>query len=180
MTYLFNDKGDVALFFALVLMYFTDFFCGVIQLNIYRETKNNKWYSTISEKIIGMPPRWVFPVVWTFFFITIPLSLYVYYRNEGFPNNGYMIDTITLLFLASTLLVKTWTFVFFSARKTVIALVMIILIFVINFIMGVLFALHEEIFAAVIHFLLTIWCLVALYLNATWLYIEKNLLLEIV
>ena len=162
-------------------MFFTDLFCGMLQVNMYKDAKNRKWYDSIAEKIWGMPPRIVFPIVWTFFFIVIPLSMFFYYRDEVYPNTGYRIDTITLLFLTNTLLLKTWTFVFFSLRQTIVSMVMIVLIWLISIVMAAIFSAnavdykdYAPIFAAVVHFLLFIWCTYAGRLNIAWLIVERE------
>lgn len=178
MTVIFQDKGDVAIFFGLGLMMFTELFYGVIQMNLYNNPENREWYNTISRKIKGMPRRIVFPIVWTALYIGIWIAMFLYYRNEAFPNAGYMIDTITLLFIANVLLIKTWAFIFFSLRRTTISLVMIVFIIVLSVIMTVLFGVHELWGSFVPFLLLSLWCCYALYLNAAWVYVEKYELLD--
>lgn len=179
MTVIFNDKGDVAIFFGLGLMMFTELFYGVIQMNLYNNPENRDWYRSIAKKIKGMPPRILFPIVWTLLYIGIWIAMFLYYRDEAYPNGGYMIDTITLLFLANVLLIKMWTFIFFSLKRTTVSLCMIVFIIVLSVIMTILFAVHELWGSFVPFLLLSLWCCYALYLNAAWVYIEKYLLLDV-
>lgn len=176
MTVIFQDLAEVAIFFGLMLMTFTEIFFGKIPMGLYGNQRNRDWYDTISYKIRGMPPRVVFPIVWTALYLGIVIGMFLYYRGETFPNGGYMIDTITLLFLANIMLIKIWPFVFFALRMTVYSLAMIAFIIVLSLIMTVLFGVHEMWGSFVPFLLLTLWCCYALYLNAMWVYIEKYML----
>lgn len=176
MTVIFNDLAEVAIFFGLMLMTFTEVFFGRISMALYNNPSNRDWYDTISYKIRGMPPRFLFPIVWTLLYSGIVIGMFLYYRGETFPNSGYMIDTITLLFLTNIMLLKIWPFVFFKLRKTIYSLAMIVFIVVLSLIMTVLFGVHEMWGSFVPFLVLTLWCCYALYLNATWVYIEKYML----
>ena len=178
MSYIFIDKADVSIFFGLSLMMFTELFYGVIQMNLYSNPENREWYATVSKQIKGFPPRIVFPIVWTTLYIIILISMFMYYRGETFPNNGYMIDSITLIFVTNVLLIKLWPFFFFQLRKTTISLIMTIAILVCSGVMAILFGIHELWVQFTVFLILTLWCCFALYLNSAWLYVEKYHLLD--
>lgn len=176
--YLFNDKADVAIFFGIGLMYFTELFYGVIRVEGYNNKANKNWYDTIAEKIRGMPPTWLYPIVWTCLFLLIWFGTYDYYRGESYPNSTYLIDTITVLFLVNTLLIKMWSYVFFTLRQTIVSCIMIFLIWSISLTISVLFGINSVIFGCVSYALLTAWCTYAFYLNIMWIIVEKSALLQ--
>ncbi len=173
MSHIFPEKADVAIFFSLCLMMFTELFFGQITMNMYNNDSNREWYAAISSKIVGMPRRIVFPIVWTILYIGTLVGMFLYYRNETFPNNGYMIDTITLIFGTNVILIKMWPFIFFKLRQTTLALISIIAIIICSFVMTVLFGVWGLWAPFVPFLLLTLWCCYALYLNATWIYVES-------
>lgn len=176
MTHVFIDKADVSIFYGLALVLFTDIFLGSIAMGLYSNPENAQWYKSVSSKIKGMPPKILFPIVWITLYIGIFIGMFLYYRNETFPNSGYMIDTITLIFVPNIMLIKTWGFMFFALRKTTIALVTTILILILSTIMTVLFGVWELWGPFVPFLLLSLWSCYALYLVAMWVHVEKNYL----
>ena len=166
----FNDRSDVGIFFALVLMTFTEIFVGVINTN--RFTRNKEWYNAISIQIKGMPPPFLFPVIWSCIYILIVASIYTFYRNALFPNTGYLIDTVTILFVLNILSNKFWVYVFFDARKTLGALLLVVFIVCSNIVIVILFGINNlwVEFGTFLPYVL--WCFYAMYINIMWLYIE--------
>lgn len=179
MSHIFNDKGDVGIFFGLCIMMFTGLFYGVISMNLYDNPENRDWYLSVSRMIKGMPKKIAFPIVWTILYLAIVIGMFLYYRGETFPNSDYMIDTITLIFITNVMCIKLWPFVFFQLRKTVVALIMIVAIIVFSTIMSILFAIHDCWGSFVPFVCLTLWCLYALYINAMWIHIENHCLLDV-
>jgi benzodiazapine receptor len=172
---IFNDKADVAIFLLLPLMLFTELFSGTLQVAQYRNNKD--WYDNIANRIIGMPPSWLFPVAWSIIYILIWIALFLFYRDTDFATGNfpqYAVDTITILVVLNLVVNKMWSFVFFIARRASIALAMTLLLIASNVAIVVIFAVNNRLPEWILWLPYTIWCFYALYLNAMWVYIENS------
>lgn len=180
MVYLFNDKGDVAIFFSLITMLFAEVFAGIVHSSV--DDKNSEWYDYVSKRIRFMPPRYVFPIAWTLIFTFISIGMFLFYRNETYPNTGYVVDSVTILLVMNLMVTKLWTYVFFQLKKTAVALAMIAFIIVTGVtIVGILSARSLDPAPAhgiwpepVIFACYMLWCAYAFYINYSWWSLEKQ------
>lgn len=171
---LFPHRSDVAVFFSLILFWIGAIIVGFITMPAYTG-KNREWYDRISTQIRGMPPRWLFPILWTILYILIVISLFIFY-HDSYPtgtSQGYAIDAVTMLFAFNMLSNISWAYVFFAARRSGIALAMILFILAsgiaILSIMGV--NAYWPSFGCFLPYLL--WCCYAVYLNAAWVHFDE-------
>jgi translocator protein len=173
MSNVFNTLSDVTTLFILTVIVFTQIFYGSFQMDYYE--KNSKWYDRIAKKIIGMPPSWVFPIAWTIIYCLIVISLFIFYRNVDFSpsSRNYLIDAVSFLFLFNIMINKMWTYVFFQMKKTMIALIMIIVMIITGLSIIVLFGLNGKWVEFGTFLPYVLWCFYACYLNSAWVYYEK-------
>ena len=175
MTIIFQDKGDVAIFFALVIFTFTEFIVGTVNLNIY--TRHREWFHAVGEQIKGMPHPFLMPIVWVATYILIVLSMFSFYRNVVFPDaTGYMIDAVTILFIYNIMAVKFWPYVFFEARRTTGAMLLILFVVASGIAIDVIFAVNAKWPEFGVFLPYVLWCCYLVYLNGAWIYVEQHTL----
>lgn len=173
---IFIDKADVSMFFILVVMMFTDIFVGRFNYAYYNtDHYNREWYTRISRRIYGMPPTYIFPIVWTLIYIMLIISLFIYYRNQTFPNTvSYAIDTISILFVLNIMANKMYTYFFFKLKKTIIAMFDILFIILTGLVIVIIFAINSKWVEFGLFLPYIIWSTYALYLNIAWIYYERT------
>ncbi len=76
------------------------------------------WYSTLTRPPLT-PPNWVFSPVWTVLYITIAISIFLYYRSPSKPHVGW-ISAVLILHLTTNF---AWTYLFFSLHSPAMALI---------------------------------------------------------
>jgi tryptophan-rich sensory protein len=83
------------------------------------------WYASVKPAIT--PPNWVFPIVWTFLFVLITISLYISLVSI---KNKKITLKIYYLFGINFLLNVLWTFFYFCLRKPALAYFDLILLMI--------------------------------------------------
>jgi tryptophan-rich sensory protein len=81
------------------------------------------WYSTLNKPPLT-PPDGVFSPVWTALYITIAVSILLYYRSSAKSHVGWT-SAVLVLHLTTNF---AWTFLFFGLRSPAMALVDIIVL----------------------------------------------------
>ena len=172
---IFPTKADVGIFYVLSVMLFAEFYAGMLQLDLFR--KNRVWYEAISRRIIAMPPSWLFGVAWTVIYCFIWAAMFVFFRDNDYTTSpSYLIDTVTLLFVFNIMANKMWTYVFFQARQTLYAMLMILFIIVTDVVILAMFGANARWTEFGLFIAYPLWCCYALYLNVMWLYVETHVL----
>jgi tryptophan-rich sensory protein len=83
---------------------------------------NSFWYKTLTKPPFS-PPDWLFAPVWTFLYLTIFLSLFLYIRANNLSKSiGY------IYFFIQLFLNLAWTPVFFGLKNILAGVVLIVLI----------------------------------------------------
>ncbi len=173
MGYIFVDKGDVAIFYTLAIMLFAEVFCGIIQVDMF--AKNREWFYAIGSRIRGMPRPIVFPIAWTILYILIWISMFIFYRNTDYATSpSSLVDAVTILLVLNLMANKSWTYVFFQARQTIAALVMIVFIFGSGAPIVILLGINSRTTELGIFIAYPLWCIYAFYLNLTWVIVEQT------
>jgi len=156
-------------------MLFTDFFAGTIQMYQYGYFIRYTGYNGIANKIKGMPPKWLFSIIWIIIYIFLLISLFVYYRNVVFPDNtGYAIDTITIIITSNILSSKIWSYYFFYNKNTIMSILLILLVIISSIIIIIIFGINSNwvSFGTFIPYIL--WSIYLLYINSSWIYYQRE------
>lgn len=82
-----------------------------------------KWYLALNKPFLS-PPAWIFSPVWTFLYITMGISLFLYGKKlTNKPKTwGYVV------FFTQLLINLSWTPTFFGIKNIPLALALIILL----------------------------------------------------
>ena len=83
----------------------------------------NPWYATLNKPPLT-PPAWVFCPVWTVLYISIAVSIFLYYRSSPKSHLGLTTTVLAVHLLANF----AWTYFFFGLRSPGMALADIILL----------------------------------------------------
>ncbi len=83
----------------------------------------NTWYTTLNKPPLT-PPSWVFSPVWTILYISIAVSIFLYYRSLSKPHLGLTTTVLIVHLLANFV----WTYLFFGLQSPGMALADIILL----------------------------------------------------
>ncbi len=127
------------------------------------------WYSNLTRPPLT-PPDWIFGPVWTVLYILIAISIYLFVRKT-LPYRPYTLYALTALHLAANF---AWTPLFFGRQNIGLALLDIILIDITLLIMVFVFWRFSKL-ASVLLWPYLIWVLFATYLNAGFLFLNKEL-----
>lgn len=121
-------------------------------------TINNEWYNNLKKSPLT-PPNIVFPIVWTFLYITITISAGLIIWKGGLNNKSAI-----LFFIVQLLLNLAWSPVFFRMRMIGPSLTIIILMWV--FIILTIYEFNK-IYPTASYILIPylIWVSLAMYLN---------------
>lgn len=165
---------DVLVLLVLVLFVFGDYFLGSSMMQTRKLYKS--WFKEYKDKV-WLPPRWLFPFMWFILYVLIVISFYIFYTNVYNGEPSYVVPTITLLFLFNIIANKLWSPTFIEARMTGLALFLCIVIVATGIAILVIFGINASYvtwapFGTFIPYVL--WCLFALYLNSSILYVEMN------
>lgn len=164
-----DNISDVAFFFILTLYLFGDYFMG--QSMLQRRELYKVWFKEY-RSLVWLPPRWLFPIAWTIIYLLIEISLYVFYKGAFSGEPTYVVPSITLLFTFNILANKQWSPVFIEQRSTAMALALIIVILATGTTMLIIFGINRMWIEFGTFLPYMIWCLFALYLNISILWIE--------
>lgn len=97
---------------------------GLLQ-HIMTEPAARSWQSTLNKSPYR-PPPWVFPIVWTWSYLTIGYSSHLVERNLN-QNQG-LLYVLSTVYAAHLVLVTCWGFMFYSLRRIDYALNVMLLI----------------------------------------------------
>ena len=107
------------------------------------------------------------------------IGMFLYYRNEVFPNTGYAIDTISTLFVLNIMTNKFTPYIFFQLKQTTLSLLMILFVIGSGIAIAVIFAINDKWVEFTLFLFYITWCCFLLYINSAWLYVETYMLLSI-
>lgn len=94
--------------------------------NINNKNNNESWktwYNSLNKSSLT-PPDYVFGPVWTVLYITIAISLFLFYRKDGFIKNSKG----TYWFFIQLFLNILWSYAFFYLQSPGLAFAIIILL----------------------------------------------------
>ena len=117
------------------------------------------WYSTLIQPPLK-PPAWLFAPVWTIFYVSMGIALFLYAKKETLKSKswGYV------LFFTQLLVNLSWTPAFFGLKNSILALVLIILLdILVLFNIIEFFKISKSAGRCLIPYF--IWLLFATYLN---------------
>ena len=121
--------------------------------SVMKKSINSSWYNCIRAPIT--PPKFVFPIVWTFLYITIGIAL----AQTLMLRDSYERNILLGLFGLNLILNVVWSFVFFGNHDIIMALFIIL-----NLIVSTLFILYY------IYLLLPLWVFWMLLPYIAWLH----------
>ena len=124
------------------------------------------WYETLHKPYL-MPPAYVFPIVWTFLYISIILAL-VFFMKDGFEKGKTMPFYV---YLVQMFLNLAWSPVFFGTHKMELALGIVVLMTALTFIIIVEFYKFSKI-ASYLMMPYVAWLFFATYLNAALIWLN--------
>ncbi len=124
------------------------------------------WYDTL-HKPYFTPPSYVFPIVWTFLYISIILAL-IFFMKDGFKEGKSMPFYI---YLVQMFLNLAWSPVFFGMHKMEYALAIVVLMTALTFIIIVEFYKFSKI-ASYLMMPYVAWLFFATYLNSAFIWMN--------
>lgn len=120
----------------------------------------NGWYSTINKPFLN-PPNWIFGPVWTLLYLSMGLSLYIFWMEKKPAKHkryGYR------FFILQLLVNFLWSILFFNYHSPLVALIDIgLLIFLISLNIAYFWRINK--LSAYILLPYLIWVCFAAYLN---------------
>lgn len=172
--FIFNSVGEVALLGTFTLLCFCDVLSGAAftSSSTYR---NQEWYKETKKLVWGMPPWWVFPMVWTVLYLLIIASLQVFYRAAATADAyGECVDTVTLLAFSNLVVNKLWTPTFFTMHRPRWAFILVLALLATN--VAILYFMYHSNYVVSFGLFMpyAVWCLYALYLNGAWIWAERR------
>jgi len=127
-----------------------------------------EWYATLNRPSFN-PPNWIFGPVWTTLYILMGISFFLIWKQEASKVRNRAI----LIFLLQLLLNFAWSFIFFYFNMTGLALVEIILLWISNVMMLVVFYKIKPI-ASYINIPYLLWVTFATVLNASYYILNRS------
>lgn len=123
------------------------------------------WYQSL-RKPPGLPPPWVFPVVWTLLYILMALAAAMVWLAPAAPIRNAALILYALQLVANA----AWSWIFFGRRRMLLAWLDLSLLFALVLIATILFFQIESV-AGMLMLPYLLWLCVAFYLNGTvwWL-----------
>ncbi|MBW4329858.1 tryptophan-rich sensory protein [Stakelama sp. CBK3Z-3] len=118
----------------------------------------NPWYAALTKPAFT-PPDWVFPAAWTVIYILMGLSLAIVINARGSRMRGRAITFFALQLIANL----AWSPIFFGMHRTVWAIVLIVVMFVLTAMTALLFARVRGM-AALLLVPYLLWIIFAAYL----------------
>ena len=119
----------------------------------------NEWYKKIKKSPLS-PPNWVFGVVWPILYFLMFISLFIVWTNK----KCYPYCSALNYFFIQLILNLSWTTIFFYYKRTLLALIDIILIICFTIITYIKFTKINKI-AAYLLIPYLCWLFVAFSLN---------------
>lgn len=159
-----DNNYDALAFSFLTVFIFIDFYVG--NAMTFYEGAYKSWYAEY-ETLTWLPPRRIFPVVWTVLYVLIETGMYAFYKNmyPVEPEQSYVVPTIIVLFLVNMMLNKQWSNVFVVYRWTSVALLMTVLLDATGLVMLIIFGLNGRIIEVCTFVFYVAWCFFATYLT---------------
>lgn len=119
----------------------------------------NAWYSTLNRPPLT-PPNWVFSPVWTVLYITIAISVFLYYRS-AFKAHVRWTSALLIVHLITNFV---WTYLFFGLRSPAIALIDIVVLDI-SLVVLICWFWKSRVLAGVLLIPYLAWVMFATYLN---------------
>lgn len=118
------------------------------------------WYARL-RKPIGLPPRWVFPVVWSLLYTLMAVAAARIFSASDSPERSLALA----LYGAQLLVNAAWSWLFFGCHRPLAALFDLGLLLLLISLSAMVFARVDTI-AATLFIPYWLWLCTALYLNA--------------
>ncbi len=126
------------------------------------------WYAAL-EKPPGLPPNWVFPLVWSILYVLMAIAAAWIWQAPDSPDRS-----IALWLYAAQLLANAiWSWLFFGRHRIGLALIDLMILLVLATLTTWAFK-RVEFAAAVLLWPYLLWLLVALYLNSAVLWLNPR------
>jgi len=120
---------------------------------------NNSWYDKLNKSKLT-PPNYIFPIVWSFLYITIFISFFIIIYHSGFSHKKAI-----LFFGIQMLLNLIWTPIFFKLRNIKLSLCVILFLWML-ILLTIIEFLQINIYSGLLLIPYYIWVSFATYLNA--------------
>lgn len=130
-----------------------------VSIRSKRNRTMNVWYSTLSRPPLT-PPDWIFAPVWSVLYVTITVSIVLYYRSPA-KSQVWLTTGILVFHLIANFI---WTALFFRLQSPALALADI-LFMDISLVVIIISFWSSSRAAAVLLIPYLIWILFATYLN---------------
>ncbi|OZB84502.1 MAG: sensory protein TspO [Halothiobacillus sp. 13-55-253] len=128
----------------------------------------DRWYAEL-KKPVGLPPNWVFPVVWISLYAMMAVAAAWVWLAE--PSD---LRTAGLIIYAAQLVFNTaWSWLFFGLHRTGLALIDLLVLITLVSINTWLFV-QVDTWAGLLLVPYLIWLLIALYLNASVCWLNRR------
>lgn len=119
----------------------------------------DSWYSNLSKSPLN-PPNWVFSVVWPILYVLIIIA---WIRANASSPSKVEDDVMNLMFVVNLILNLSWTYVFFSMRSVLLALIILIIMVVTAG--ALIYLVRNDIISLIFVALYTAWLIFAFFLN---------------
>ena len=130
-----------------------------VKANVRKENDMTEWYSKLNRPPLT-PPNWVFSPVWTVLYITIAISIFLYYRSSPKSHVGWT-SAVLAVHLVTNLL---WTYLFFGLHSPAMALTDIVVLDI-SLVVLICWFWESSMLAGALLFPYLAWVLFATYLN---------------
>lgn len=128
---------------------------------------SDMWYNTINKSVLT-PDGWVFGVAWGVLYFLLGIALFLIMNNDRTRHSK---TKAYALFFSQMVLNALWTYLFFGLHLVGAAfIVLVVLIAMSIWMMRAFFLISKG--AARLVWPYIIWCLFALYLNGTILFLN--------
>jgi len=174
MTTVFHDRYDIAIRFVTTLMVFAEVFHSMSKIQYYRE--NIVLFERVSVRIRCMPKVYIIEAAWYIVNFLMTISMFYFYiHSDNVLNIAYVLDVVTIVFLFQMILNKTWLFVFFKLRQTILSCIMIFLVILCATTIILVFGVNKKWLEMSLYLPYLIWNFFFLYLNFAWCIEERHL-----
>ncbi|MBQ6110395.1 MAG: tryptophan-rich sensory protein [Alphaproteobacteria bacterium] len=157
-------------FLKFIFAEFLSFLPGLIGLLVAPiQSGQNLWYNTLEHSVLT-PAGWVFSVVWIILYFLIGIALFLVIKKHAFINKNDRTSAYTL-FGINIVLNALWSFVFFGANLSELALIILTaLIITAIFMARAFYRISKASFWLVVPYVL--WLMFAFYLNGMIIYLN--------
>lgn len=118
------------------------------------------WYEGL-RKPVGLPPKWVFPVVWSILYLMMAIASTLIWIQP----DGSVRSVALFLYFGQLLANAAWSWLFFGRRQMGLALIDLITLLILVSMTSIAF-FRMDTLAGMLLFPYLVWLMVALYLNA--------------